>query len=190
MIVNHNTYMSKSSYKNFKNYLIGKKESSTTDSNNRRFISRLGTLAIFIMAILIVLGVKFDGPIFWMPYIFVLLSVIFFIFIVLVIPFMSNKNFMPNASRLFIDGIISIFLSIFAFAHLYQTLGLNPPDGQCGFTGWDTVYFSAVTFSTLGFGDFSPSTNSRIFAAFQAIIGNLHLGIIVGSAFLAGKPTK
>jgi len=47
----------------------------------------------------------------------------------------------------------------------------------------DAVYFSAVTFSTLGYGDFRPCEVARIWAAGQAILGNLHLGLIVGAAF-------
>jgi len=175
----------KSYYKNIWSFLIGRKEETTNGSNSRRFISRVGIYAVFILILFLSAGVKFTGPIFWMPYIFTLLSIVFFVFIVLAIPFMSSKNFRPNPIRLFVDGLISIMLSIFTFAYLYQHLGLNPPNGQEWYTQWDTVYFSAVTFSTLGFGDFSPSNEARIYAAIQAIIGNLHLGIIVGSAFLA-----
>lgn len=43
------------------------------------------------------------------------------------------------------------------------------------------IYFSVVTFSTLGYGDFSPQTGlSKFTSAFEAVSGNLHLGIFVG----------
>lgn len=98
---------------------------------------------------------------------------------------MTSKTFFPNPIRLSLDAIISITLSILSFAYMYNTFGINPPQGQIGYSQWDAVYFSAVTFSTLGFGDFSPSSNMRLVAAFQAIVGNLHLGVIVAAAFLA-----
>ena len=42
-----------------------------------------------------------------------------------------------------------------------------------------------VTFSTLGYGDFSPVPSGRIMAALQGLLGNLHLGLLAGSVFLA-----
>ena len=71
------------------------------------------------------------------------------------------------------------------FALWYRKFGIEP-----SFKALDTVYFSAVTFSTLGFGDFSPKPYSQPFAAAQAILGNLHLGVIVGSIFVATQQSK
>lgn len=49
--------------------------------------------------------------------------------------------------------------------------------------GWewiDSIYFSVVTISTVGFGDFSPETNAgKIFTMFYIIIG---LGVFVTAA--------
>ncbi len=43
------------------------------------------------------------------------------------------------------------------------------------------LYFSIVTFTTLGYGDFRPTNNARLISASEAILGYLVLGIIVGS---------
>ena len=114
-------------------------------------------------------------------------SVYFFTIVVLAIPFLASENFRPNPIRLFADALISIFLSIMSFGVCYRVWGIIPPDGEA-VRLFDYYYFSAVTFSTLGFGDFRPSPNARFFAGLQAILGNLHLGIIVGAAFFAAQP--
>ncbi len=46
------------------------------------------------------------------------------------------------------------------------------------------MYFSTVTFSTLGYGDFRPAPEARSYAAFLAVYGNIHLGLLVGGLFL------
>jgi len=78
------------------------------------------------------------------------------------------------------NSIISTILMICVFALWYRIYGLTQE-----FNALDALYFSAVTFSTLGFGDFTPKPYAQVFAAIQAIIGNLHLGFIVGATFAA-----
>jgi len=109
-------------------------------------------------------------------------SIYYFVFVVAVIPFLTSEKFVPKASRLFSDGCASALQIIAAFGLLYMWLGIEP---ECGLQTLDHFYFSAVTFSTLGYGDFAPAHDAKLLAAFQAIIGNLHLGIIVGSVFFA-----
>ena len=41
-----------------------------------------------------------------------------------------------------------------------------------------------MTFSTLGYGDFRPSPDARLMAAAQALLGTIHIGMIVGAIFL------
>ncbi|MCG9753047.1 potassium channel family protein [Vibrio brasiliensis] len=54
----------------------------------------------------------------------------------------------------------------------------NVPEGKANFLTY--IYFSTVTFTTLGYGDYSPLEGwSRFFASFQAIIG-----LILSSLFI------
>ncbi len=43
----------------------------------------------------------------------------------------------------------------------------------------EALYFSMVTWSTLGYGDLQPNNLNRFFAAFEALLGYLYLGILV-----------
>jgi hypothetical protein len=42
------------------------------------------------------------------------------------------------------------------------------------------LYFSIVTWTTLGYGDFTPPAAIRMIAAIQAMLGYIFLGILVG----------
>ena len=52
--------------------------------------------------------------------------------------------------------------------------------GDGGETLSTYIYFSLVTMTTLGYGDLQPLGWARVFAALEALLGYLHLGIIVG----------
>jgi len=67
---------------------------------------------------------------------------------------------------------------ISAFAAIYRVYGLDgqPPPLDRG----TAVYFSIITWTTLGYGDLKPSETVRSTAAAQALLGYLYLGLIVG----------
>jgi len=72
--------------------------------------------------------------------------------------------------------------TIFGSALCFYALGINGPDKEV-VQRTDAIYFATVTFSTLGYGDFSPASGSRWLGATLAILGNLHLAAIVGAIF-------
>ena len=90
--------------------------------------------------------------------------------------------------------LISAALSIFCFAMFHTQIGLNDttylgndvylPDLS------DALYFSIVTFTTLGFGDFQPVPETRLLAALQALTGYLYLGLGIGLATGGFKPAQ
>ena len=43
-----------------------------------------------------------------------------------------------------------------------------------------SIYFSIVTWTTLGYGDFRPVESMRIVAACEAILGYVYMGVMVG----------
>jgi hypothetical protein len=72
---------------------------------------------------------------------------------------------------------------ILVFGAIYRGAGListgttaEPIDGTTA------LYFSVVTWTTLGYGDFHPAGVFKLFAAAEALIGYLYLGLIVGLA--------
>jgi len=173
-----------------KRVVLGFKEGSEPGSNFRRLLARF---SFFIIVIVMIWSLDTHDAenqtrltevaaifsVFW--------SFFFFALVVLAIPFLTSHNFRPDPVRLFIDALVSITLAIASFGFFYSVWGIVPPTGETA--AWaDYFYFSAVTFSTLGFGDFRPSETTRVPAALEAILGNLHLGVIVGAAFFAATP--
>ena len=47
----------------------------------------------------------------------------------------------------------------------------------------DVLYFSIVTWTTLGYGDFRPSPDTRMYAASQAVLGYFYMGILIAKLF-------
>jgi hypothetical protein len=54
----------------------------------------------------------------------------------------------------------------------------------------DAVYFSVVTWTTLGYGDLQPQGSCRLIAASEALVGNIFLGTIIALAFTFMGETK
>lgn len=165
--------------------LSGWKDTSETDSNMRRAGSRVSiaiAVLLFVEAALLrtggTIGLALIG------YFALLWSVVFFSIVVFLQPLRSSSTFQINAQRLLLDTMVLALMMIMAFAVLYRLHGLNPPShlGR-DIVALDSVYFSAVNFSTPGFGDFAPIGWSKLFAASEALIGNIHLGFVVGSIF-------
>ena len=54
-----------------------------------------------------------------------------------------------------------------------------------------TLYFSIVTFTTLGYGDMQPLPSMRLYAGAEAIMGYIYLGLGVGAAVdFAARPFR
>lgn len=78
-------------------------------------------------------------------------------------------------------------MTIALFALLHAKTGIVCAAAVC--TGAPLVhdratafYFSVVTFTTLGFGDFQPHAAMRLLAAQEALFGYVFLGFLVGAA--------
>lgn len=169
-------------------HVFGIKDGSTFGSKFRRIISRAAALAILVLIFFTINDKQTYLGVLSVGLITSIFSVSFFIFVVFAVLILTSQSFRPAPVRLIRDTLLSIGLNILSFAQLYRAIGIIHPEKDSVATAWDCVYFSAVTFSTLGYGDFQPSESARLVAAAQALIGNLHLGVIVGAAFLAAQP--
>jgi hypothetical protein len=68
------------------------------------------------------------------------------------------------------------------YANAYEITGNVLENGK-PITGlWEHLYFSVVTFTTLGYGDYLPQGYAKILAASQALIGFGYFAFIIGVA--------
>lgn len=174
-------------------HVLGYKKESEPGSNFRRGFSRFMLIASFLMILLgSIYKIYFEEfePIMTIyGLFFTFLSLIFFTTNVVIVVFKQDHNFQINHSRLFFDILISSLAHISSFTFVYRAFRILGPENRfvqsANFV--DHFYFSAVTFSTLGYGDFKPSGDARLLAAYEALIGNMHLGFLVGAAYLAAN---
>lgn len=176
-----------------KYHLAGIHGSSTPGSDGRRFIMRLcfaWSAIYFIYALFTHSQPQESYSVLnsCASTAFILASVLIFVQVVLLMPFRDNgEDFQLDTWRLVKDTMTSSIFMISAFSLLYKNAGLSF-NGEVSLpAALNAIYFSSVTFSTLGYGDFSPAPHLRIIAAAQAMLGNLHLGMLVGAVFAATK---
>jgi hypothetical protein len=177
-----------------KTHVLGFRGSSSHGSDTRRMVMRLcayWSMGYFTWAIFTTRSLSPEysigesvGAVF-----FIITSLLIFFQIILLMPFRdkTDNDFQIDALRLVCDTMISSVFMIMVFAALYKNIGLISNAEEVKPNALDAIYFSSVTFSTLGYGDFAPHPSLRIVAAIQALLGNLHLGMIVGATFAAIK---
>lgn len=81
---------------------------------------------------------------------------------------------------------LNLAILILTFAWIHSEIGLMDVSGPAPRPSkelGDAIYFSIVTSTTLGYGDFIPLGPGRPVAAIQALTGYLILGILVSSGF-------
>lgn len=87
----------------------------------------------------------------------------------------KNKKILFAIYYFFLSAIFQICF----FASIFFNYGIsNCSDNVCGFLTY--FYFSIVTWTTLGYGDFQPLNESRLFAGLEAMSGYIYMGILVG----------
>jgi hypothetical protein len=78
-----------------------------------------------------------------------------------------------------IIGCSLVIIILCAIFYQFNQDLMNKPAHQSTMNFADSFYFSSVTFTTLGYGDFTPSGFLRIITAFEAIFGGMSMGFLV-----------
>lgn len=70
---------------------------------------------------------------------------------------------------------------ILSYAMYYIQTGIFFGDNDSiSHNHFETLYFSIVTWTTLGYGDFRPVESARFIAASEALLGYIYMGVFVG----------
>jgi hypothetical protein len=88
-----------------------------------------------------------------------------------------------------ISFIFTMVILVMSYADIYASSGLvidmtARPEPIPITTRNDAVYFSVVTWTTLGYGDLVPQGFCRTLAASEALIGNIFLGSFIVLLFM------
>lgn len=76
--------------------------------------------------------------------------------------------------------LLSIYIAIVGFAAIYKQEGLIS-GGTVVHDASSSLYFSVVTWTTLGYGDFQPTESVRWLAALEALLGTLFIPLFLAS---------
>ena len=71
-------------------------------------------------------------------------------------------------------------LNLSLFASLYHMFGISHGGTVVRGDWYNSFYFSVVTWTTLGYGDFVPAEPMRLVAALEAFLGYIYMAILVG----------
>lgn len=80
---------------------------------------------------------------------------------------------------------VEVTAMLVSFAAVYQQIGIIDATGaetEVVNEFWTSLYYSVVTFTTLGYGDFYPQGVGRALAGMQALTGYLVLGLLASVA--------
>lgn len=85
-----------------------------------------------------------------------------------------------HVAKLLISLSIQAVSLVILFAGIYRGFGLVG-NGEVlnNIEAGTALYFSLVTWTTLGYGDYAPRAEIQLIAAFQAVAGYVFLGMIV-----------
>lgn len=86
---------------------------------------------------------------------------------------------------------IAVLLLLHCVAYGWSAYDLFMPVQPQRVTRADAIYFSAATFTTLGYGDFVPRAGAgRALAAFEALLGISHSVFFILGFLRGGMPTR
>jgi hypothetical protein len=88
-----------------------------------------------------------------------------------------NKKSYLYGQNVYIYVLFCSVLIVF-YAGAYLLLGVHIDDQRVT-DGYTALYFSTVTWTTLGFGDIQPERDARMLAAFQALFGQIYMASLI-----------
>lgn len=94
----------------------------------------------------------------------------------------------PSIQKLYFYFLTLLFL-IGYFALIYKSFGVISPDAvTASKLNWlDAIYFSVITWTTLGYGDFHPGSDQvKIFVMLEALLGYIYMSVLVGKLMVLG----
>ncbi len=125
-------------------------------------------------------------------------SLLYCAFFVLLTPFtlkFALNNYLKANKHLFFLAfslICDIFFTVMLFANAYELFGTVNNNGVPLNSLLDFTYFSVVTFTTLGYGDYLPTGAAQIIAMIEVLVGFVFFSFLIGivSAIFYERMTK
>lgn len=135
---------------------------------------------------LIFLGFVFSFMLLSVPFEKIRPLVLFLIFVINFSFFLEIKEFLSRGATKadsFFE-LLSVALTglsnIALFSYFYYAYGVEGPEGIIAGDFITSLYFSIVTWTTLGYGDLKPINELRLIASLEALMGYIYMALLIG----------
>jgi len=137
----------------------------------------------FLLSILSLILALLLGQFLWVCYLNSV--IIFFMALIIIWAIPLNLRWSRNLYWNLLKKIISfIVFSISIYAIEFWKLGIYDSKGEIVHSFFDSIYFSVTTWTTLGYGDFSPIPSARILTSLEALTGLLTIPLTASMVWL------
>jgi len=92
-----------------------------------------------------------------------------------------KKNHEYRVFPQFLKMLLAVYVTITGFASIYKFSGLINGSNEITHHPIDALYFSLVTWTTLGYGDLHPTEPVRLLAALEAMLGTLFIPLLLAA---------
>lgn len=136
----------------------------------------IATIEVFLIFLVLYFTEKLVA-VYLSEFLLLLTAVSFLKFLFAVIENRTNRA--PLAVYTFV--VVNIFSIIILFANVYKWLGIKDTvkTSSSPTSLMDALYFSVVTWTTLGYGDVVPCPAARPIAAIEALAGYVVMGLLI-----------
>lgn len=114
------------------------------------------------------------------PLVFFLILTINFSFFLEIKEFLSREATKADSFFELLSVALTGLSNIALFSYIYYAYGVEGPEGVITGDFITSLYFSIVTWTTLGYGDLTPINELRLIASLEALMGYIYMAIIIG----------
>ncbi len=108
------------------------------------------------------------------------ITAFFFVYLVLGVAIFLTRRINAVQSAIFtVFSLCFLITLLLAFAFVYRKLGLVSSNGHRTTDPIVCLYFSIITWTTVGYGDFTPSPEARLFAAGEALLAYIFMAVLI-----------
>lgn len=147
-------------------------------SMQRKFI--INFIFIFCIFLFLFLTTKFEileGAYAFVPYFIIVINSVFFLEIK---GFLSREENIKDSFYELLNVSLTGLSNIGLFAYIYYKAGVEGPAGVIVGDFITSLYFSIVTWTTLGYGDLKPTDELRLLASLEAFMGYIYMAVLIG----------
>jgi ion channel len=104
----------------------------------------------------------------------------FLVYLLLGVAIFLTRRINAVQSAIFTVLSLSFLITLLlAFAFVYRKLGLVSSNRHRTTDPIVCLYFSIITWTTVGYGDFTPSPEARLFAAGEALLAYIFMAVLI-----------